>query len=59
MSENEIRNDFAGRLISRLSGMHMDGAVRVVELTLADVNVKEKGDEDEEEDELNEEDDED
>jgi hypothetical protein len=44
MTENEIRNDFAGRLITRLQGMKMDGAARVVELTLEDVNTKEDDD---------------
>jgi hypothetical protein len=46
MTDNEIRNDFANRLINRLQTMHMDGAALVVELTLDDVNDKVNSDND-------------
>jgi hypothetical protein len=55
MTENEIRNDFAARLITRLESMHMDGAARVVQLTLDDANVS---DDDDREQDYSEEDDE-
>jgi hypothetical protein len=38
MSEEEIRNDFAGRVIALLERMDMYGAARAVQLTLDDVN---------------------
>jgi hypothetical protein len=50
MTENEIRNDFANRLITRLESMQMIGAARVVQLTLDDMNVPDKDDIDTEQD---------
>jgi hypothetical protein len=53
MTDNEIRADFAAKLIRRFEGMKMESAVRIVQLMLDDENNPEElvvFDDDEEED---------